>query len=308
MGRVFGRRLEQAGEHRGFGERHVTCRFVEVEMRGAVDAEGAAAHIGAVEIQLEDFVLGQAPFQPDREEGFVDLALDGALVAQEQVLGELLGDRGAALADAAGLGVGDERARGAGDVDAEMLVEAAVLGRERRLDQHVRKIFQRDRIVVLDAAAADRVAVAVEEGHREIGLLQPVLVRGLAERGDGEGQHHDQAAEAEGRSLRQRLDEHPALPPPDIEAVHEGRVALVELADALGRGEQRGVDARIEIQEEIPDPGLPMRWYDLAHLEPLRLGSKAFKHPAGAASRRLAGVLRQTQGARPATVGTCCSF
>ncbi|CUT10504.1 hypothetical protein BF49_1584 [Bradyrhizobium sp.] len=51
-----------------------------------------------------------------------------------------------------------------------------------------------------------------------------------------------------------------------------------------------------------------MWWYDLAHLEPLRLGSKAFKHPAGAASRRLAGELRQTQGARPATVGTCCSF
>ncbi|MEY9576795.1 hypothetical protein ABIE88_004371 [Bradyrhizobium diazoefficiens] len=272
-------------------------------MRRAVDAERAAAHIGAVEIELEDLVLGQAPFQPDREEGFVDLALDGALVAQEQVLGELLGDRGAALADAAGLGVGDERARGAGDVDAEMLVEAAVLGRQRRLDQHVRKIFQRDRVVVLDAAAADRVAVAVEEGHREIGFLQPVLVRGLAEGGDGEREHHDEAAEPEGRGFRQRLDEHPALPPPDIEAVHEGRVALVELADALGRGEQRGVDARIEIQEEIPDLLLPMRWYDLAHLEPLRLGSKPFKHPAGAASGRLEGMLRQTQGARFASFG-----
>ncbi len=196
VGRVFGRRLEQAGEHRGFRQRHVARRFVEVEMRRAVDAEGAAAHIGAVEIELEDLVLGQAPFQPDREEGLVDLALDGALVAQEQVLGELLGDRGAALADAAGLGVGDERARGAGDVDAEMLVEAAVFGGERRLDQHVRKVFQRDRVVVLDAAAADRVAVAVEEGHREVGLLQPVLVRGLAEGGDGEREHHDQAAEA----------------------------------------------------------------------------------------------------------------
>jgi hypothetical protein len=255
-------------------------------------------NIGAVEIELEDLVLGQAPFQPDREEGLVDLALDGALVAQEQVLGELLGDRGAALADAAGLGVGDEGARGAGDVDAEMLVEAAVLGRQRRLDQHVRKVFQRDRIVVLDAAAADRVAVAIEEGHREVALLQPVLVRGLAEGGNGEREHHDEAAEAQRRGLRQRLDEHPALPPPDIEAVHEGRIALVEFADSLGRGEQRGVDARIEVQEEVPDPRLPVGWRVLDHLELSRLGSTAFKHPAGVAPRRLAGCLRQTQGAR----------
>ena len=79
--RVFGRRLEQAGQHRGFREIDVARRLVEVEMRRAVDAEGAAAHIGAVEIELEDFVLGQPGFQPDRQERLVDLALDGALVA-----------------------------------------------------------------------------------------------------------------------------------------------------------------------------------------------------------------------------------
>src|SRR6266478_5885660 len=44
-----------------------------------------------------------------------------------------------------------------------MLVEAAVFGRERRLDQRVGEIRQWDGIVVLDAAAADLVAVAVEE-------------------------------------------------------------------------------------------------------------------------------------------------
>ena len=143
--REFGRRLEQAGQHRRFRQVDVAHRLVEVEMRRAVDAEGAAAHVGAVEIELQDFVLGQPRLEPDRQEGFVDLALDGALVAQEQVFGQLLGDRGAALAHAAGLRVGDQRARGAGDVDAEMIVEAAVLGGERRLDQIVRKILQRNR-------------------------------------------------------------------------------------------------------------------------------------------------------------------
>ena len=134
-----------------------------------------------------------------------------------------------------------------------MVVEAAVFGRERRLDQIVRKVFQRDRVVVLDAAAADRIAVAVEEGHGEVGLLQPVLVGGFAERRHGERQQQDQAAETDGGGFRQRLDEDPALPAADIEAVHEGRVALIELARALARGEQGGIDAGVEVQEEMPD-------------------------------------------------------
>ena len=291
------------------GKVDVARRLVEVEMRGAVDAEGAAAHIGAVEIELQNFVLGQPRLQPDREKGFLDLALDGALVAQEQVLRKLLGDRRTALAHAAGLRVGDQRARGAGEVDAEMVVEAAVFGGERRLDQIVRKVFQRNRVIVLDAAAADRVAVAVEEGDGEVGFLQPVVVGSLAKRGDRQRQHQDEAAEPDGGGFRHRLDEHPALPAADIEAVHEGRVALVELAQALGRREQRGVDARIDVQHHVPELFLPGGGYDLAHEDPwLPLaGSKARLAPGGAPCRRLARMLRQTQGAF-ARLGTQASF
>ena len=194
--RELGRRLEHAGEHGGFRQVDVARRLVEVELRRGVDAERAAAEIGAVEIELEDLVLGQARLQPDREERFLDLALDGALVGEEQVLGKLLGERRAALRHAAGAHVGQQRAEGAGDVDAEMLVEAAVFGRERRLDQRVGELLERDRIVVLDAAAADFVAEAVEEGHRQLGLLQPVVVGGLAERRLRQRQHHDEARRA----------------------------------------------------------------------------------------------------------------
>ena len=95
--RELRRRLEQAGQHRGLGQVHVARRLVEIELRRGVDAEGAAAEIGAVEVELQDLVLGQPRLQPDRQERLLDLALDGALVGQEQVLGELLGDRGAAL-------------------------------------------------------------------------------------------------------------------------------------------------------------------------------------------------------------------
>src|SRR6516164_7741597 len=91
----------------------------------------AAGEIGAVEIELEDLVLGQPYLEPQREECFFDFALDGALVRQEQVLGQLLADRGATLHHAAGARVREHRAEQAGNVDAEMLVEAAVLGGER---------------------------------------------------------------------------------------------------------------------------------------------------------------------------------
>ena len=197
----FARRLEQSGEHRRLGQRHVAHRFAEIVFRRRVDAESAAAQIGAVEIKLEDFVLAQMGLEPQRQERLVDFALDGALVAEEQILGELLGDGRAALHHAAGLRVGHQRAERAVKVDAEMLVEAAVFGRQRRLDQIVGHFVERHRIVVLDAAVADLVAVAVEKRHREIGFLQPVFVRGLAHRRDAERQHEEQAAGAERRHL-----------------------------------------------------------------------------------------------------------
>jgi hypothetical protein len=189
-------------------------------------------------------------FEPQREECLVDFALDGALVAQKQILGELLGDGRAALHDATGLRVGHQGAEGTVKVDAEMLVEAAVLGRQRRLDQIVGHFVERNRIVVLDAAVADLVAVAVEKGHREIGFLQPVFVRGLAHRRHGERQHEEEAAGAERRHLRQRLHQQPAPPAGDMPAVHERGEALVDFPHPLAEQEHGEVDARIDIEQE----------------------------------------------------------
>ena len=194
-------------------------------------------------------------FEPQGEERLLHLALDGALVAQEQVLGELLGDRGAALDDAAGARIGHDGAERAGDVDAEMLVEAPVLGGEHGLDQVVGQFVERHRMAVLDAAAADLVAVAVEEGDRELGLLQPVLVGGLAECRAGQRQHQHEAAEAHGGRFGQRLDEEPAPPSRDIEPVHEIAVALERLARQQAAAEQAEVQAGIEIEQEMLEAG-----------------------------------------------------
>ena len=137
MRRVFGRRLEQAGQHGRLGEGQVLDALAEIEIGRGRDAERAAAHIGAVEIELQDLLLRQVGLEPQRQEGLLDLALDGALVGQEQVLGELLGDGGAALHHRIGAHVLLHGAEQAEEIDAEMVEEAAVLGGEHRLDDMV---------------------------------------------------------------------------------------------------------------------------------------------------------------------------
>ncbi|KAF0136726.1 MAG: penicillin-binding 1A family domain protein [Xanthobacteraceae bacterium] len=249
------RRLEQAGEQRGLGQGHVAHRLAEIVLRGGFGPEGAAAHIGAVEIGLEDFVLAGARLQPKGEEGFLDLALDGAFVGQEQVLGKLLGQRRAALHHAAGAGIGGDGAEGADEVDAVVLVEAPVLGRQNRLDQVVGEFLQRHGIIVADAAPADLVAVAVLEDDGELGALAPVVGR-LAEGGDGEHEQHDEAAGAERHALRGDFGTHP-LPAVDLHPVGQVGEPLPAATDHPGEAEGPVVQSGVEVEEEALDGAAP---------------------------------------------------
>ncbi len=248
--REFGRCLEQAGEHRRFRQRHVAHRFAEVVLGRGVHAKCAAAEIGAIEIKLENLLLAQVRFQPERKKCLVDLALIGTLVGQKQVLRELLGDGRPALNHAAGLGIGHKGAEGALEIDAEVLEETPVLGCEHRLDQVIGKLVERHRVVMLDAAAADFIAVAVEKRHREIGLFQPVAVGRLAEGRHAERHHEKQAACAQRRHFRQRLDEEPAPPAGHVSAVHDGGETLVDLAGPFAGLEHRRIDPGVEIEQQ----------------------------------------------------------
>ena len=77
--------------------------MAEEAPRGGVDAIGAAAEIDAVEIELEDLVLGEFALERERQHAFLDLAAEGAAVGQEDVARELLGDGRSALAPMAGV-------------------------------------------------------------------------------------------------------------------------------------------------------------------------------------------------------------
>jgi len=69
--------LDDAGDHRPLGERHVRDVLAEDQPRclgDAVDRERSAlAEIHIVQIELEDLVLRRAPFEHDRHELFFQL-------------------------------------------------------------------------------------------------------------------------------------------------------------------------------------------------------------------------------------------
>ena len=51
------RSLEQARQHRAFGDAEILRGFAEIAARGHLDAPGAAAEIGRIQIEFEDFRL-----------------------------------------------------------------------------------------------------------------------------------------------------------------------------------------------------------------------------------------------------------
>ena len=131
---------------RAFEEVELARRFAEIAVRRGVDAIGAGAEIDPVEVDFEDLVLAEAMLEPQRQQSLADFAGEVALGRQEQDLGELLGDRAAALHDMAGAQIGDGGAQQTDRIDAEMAVETPVLGRDDRLRQIGRHLLQRQRL------------------------------------------------------------------------------------------------------------------------------------------------------------------
>ena len=162
---VVGRRLRQAGEKRRLLERQPARRNREVRLGGRLDPVGVVAVVDVVEIRVEDRVPRPGAGELDGETGLDDLALQRPLAGQVEVADQLLRDGRAALDDATGAHVRDQRAEDPLRVDATVLVEAPVLDRYRRLRHPRADRVARDRRPVLDGRQdADQIAVrAVDE-------------------------------------------------------------------------------------------------------------------------------------------------
>ncbi len=256
MRRIFGRRLEQAGQHGRLREGHVLDRAAEIELGRRLDAECAAAHIGAVEIELQDLLLGQVGFEPEGQEGFIDFARDGALVGQEQVLRQLLGEGRAALHHAGRAGVDGQGAQEADRIDAPMVEEAPVLGRKHRLNDIIGILVEFHRIVVQDAATAHLDAIAVLEGHRQVGLFQPVAGGGEAERRLRQHHHHHPAEHAERQRLAGQLDRGVGRAA-HMETIHEAGKILPQFRRFDAGVVKRGIDPGIQRQKSVAQDAKP---------------------------------------------------
>ena len=125
--------LEQARQHRGLGQRHVVRTLAEVAPRRRLHPVGAGAQIDPVQVEGEDLVLVEPGLEPDRQRQLLQLAAQRALGREVEVLGQLLRDRAAAGHHRAGPDIVDQGADQADRVDAEMVTEAPVLGRDHRL-------------------------------------------------------------------------------------------------------------------------------------------------------------------------------
>nr|WP_232014053.1 hypothetical protein [Glycomyces terrestris] len=174
-----------------------------------------------VQVALEDLVLRQLLLDGHRQARLAELAGRGLLgrgddlvdrlgVQLERAAHVLHGDRRGALLDAAGVVVGDERAHDAAVVDAVVLVEPRVLGRDHGLLHDGRDLVERDVAAELVVEQADE-RLAVGRVHvrrqRRVGLGD--LHREGVDRGEaglrGEPGHRGQR-EQQGRDREPRED------------------------------------------------------------------------------------------------------
>src|SRR3546814_6855772 len=84
-GIVARRRFRQSGDSGDFAERQLMDVLAEIDQRCRSDTVGAFPEKDLVEIQLKDFLLRQFIFDAQREQNFLELAGEGALVAEEHI-------------------------------------------------------------------------------------------------------------------------------------------------------------------------------------------------------------------------------
>ena len=147
---VDARRLRQPREQGRLRHRELRRALREVGLRRGLDAVGLVAVEDLVHVGGEDPLLRPALLELHREAGLLQLARDRALlVADVERPRQLLGEGRRALHRLAALQVGERGADDADVVEGAVLVEAAVLDRDRRLGQPRRHLAQRQALAVL---------------------------------------------------------------------------------------------------------------------------------------------------------------
>ena len=204
---VEARVLRDGSQHGDLVQRQVAHVLVVIDLRGGLDAVRRVAVEVIVEIPLEDLLFalaaGVLARDLDRQDRFLELARVRLLVAllrvDQDVLDQLLRDRARALHLVAAQ-VGDERARKAAQVHADVGVEVAVLQRNRRVLDQLRDLIRRKvGAIAAEGARVDRLVQQVRAGaivdlDRLVGFLLRLDRRRIGqvlrkERVDAGGRH-----------------------------------------------------------------------------------------------------------------------
>ena len=154
-------------------------------------------HVDLVEVQLQEPVLRVPLLQLECEQRLLHLAGEAPVRREEEHLGELLGDRAAALHDAAVAEVRVGGAEDAPDVDPEVRVEARVLDRDDGVAQAKRDLLERhedpllrlelgEELVVLGVDPTPDARRVLLERLRRRQVGRPEHVRGDGDRRGGE--------------------------------------------------------------------------------------------------------------------------
>ena len=184
-----GRRLGQPGQHGRFGEGQLVEGLAKVDLRRGGEAVRALAEVDLVDVKLEDLVFLEAVLDLEREHCFVELARKRLLGRQEKIPRDLHRDGAGALPSAARCEVGYGGAHDALVVDACMLVEALILGREDRPFEDLGHLGDLHHGTPLLAELADQHALGGIHAQRDLRL---VVGENLERRQVGPGEDDDQ--------------------------------------------------------------------------------------------------------------------
>ena len=200
-------RLDDAGDERGFLQRHVLCALVEIQARRGLDAVGAVAEVNLVAVEREDFALRVPLLDLNGEQRLLHLAVDALLETdRKEVARELLRERAGARGVAEAMlehvpEQGDEDAR---DAEAEMRVEVGVLGRNDRFAQLRGDVLVADDQPALHGELADHAAVRGVDARNRARIV-------VVERGDfrqvSREREEDTAQDSESRRHGKQRDD-----------------------------------------------------------------------------------------------------
>ena len=193
--------------------------------------------------------------QPQRQFDFLQFPRKGALLRQEQVFRELLGQRRAALRDAAMQHVGHRRAQDAERIDAIMRIEPAVLDGDEGLRQIGRQILQR--YIGAGHFAAGRQHAAVEaddlDRRRTLRDFERLDRRQMRADPDQDADHRDHGPQAEHRAPIGQATEAAAGAAPGL-ALAAGPVVV-----AYARAAHRRPALPATSKRAVPSPSSPPR-------------------------------------------------